>query len=294
MKKIIIFLFIILTLVAGGFYFKNELASFFQASRSKVSKDFSKLEKVNVDDLVSQVRKEVLTSKPLQVLGNKTQSILLQSKIIYQTNLQRQENGNLPALVENPILDKVASAKAADLFKNQYFDHVSPAGVGPGELSQSFGYDYIVEGENLILGNFASEKEVVQDWMNSPGHRANILNNRYTEIGVAIVKGLYKGDTVWIGVQEFGLPMSACNQPNTNLKNQIDSYKTKLNSMVSQIDEDKQQIDNTDQNSPAYRQMVDNYNQLVDQYNSLAQTVKSLVAQYNEQVNSFNNCVAGK
>ena len=134
----------------------------------------------------------------------------MQSKIISETNLQRQENGDLPALKENTDLDETASAKAADIFKNQYFEHVSPSGVDPGKLVESYGYDYIVEGENLILGNFSSEKEVVADWMASPGHRANILNNRYTEIGVAIVKGTYKGEESWVGVQEFGLPLSTC------------------------------------------------------------------------------------
>ena len=146
----------------------------------------------------------------------------------------------------------------------------------------------------MILGNFSSEKEVVQDWMNSPGHRANILNNRYAEIGAAIIKGTYKGETVWIGVQEFGLPLSACDQPNDALKNQIDSEKSQLDELSSQINKKKTEIDNTSPGSAAYGQMVNDYNQLVGQYNSLAEEVKVNIAAYNNEVNNFNACVAGK
>jgi uncharacterized protein YkwD len=251
------------------------------------------LQKTNVGLIVSQVSKEILSPPPLNIGGVEKQVTLLQSQIIAQTNLQRQENGNLPALKENATLDQVAAAKANDMFLNQYFEHVSPLGVGPGDLAQKYGYNYIVEGENLILGNFSSEKEVVQDWMNSPGHRANILNVRYTEMGAAIIKGTYQGETAWIGVQEFGLPLSACVQPDVNLKTEIDSYDMQLETMSSQLNDEKSQIDATSQNSITYRQMVDNYNQLVAQYNSLAEQVKAIVAKYNNQINVFNNCAAG-
>jgi len=120
------------------------------------------------------------------------------------------------------------------------------------------------------------------------------LNNRYTEIGAAIIKGTYKGETVWIGVQEFGVPSSECTQPNVALKNAIDADKTQMNLMVSQINDQKSQIENTNKLSPVYNQMVEDYNQLVSRYDALAENVKSIVAQYNGQVNSFNNCVAGK
>ncbi|MGD0577245.1 MAG: CAP domain-containing protein, partial [Candidatus Staskawiczbacteria bacterium] len=241
-----------------------------------------------------QVEKQILSPAPLNAGGASNNVVLLQSKIISETNLQRQENGNLPQLTENANLDKAASAKANDMFVNQYFEHTSPSGVDPGKLVENNGYDYIVAGENLILGNFSSEKEVVDDWMASPGHRANILNVRYTEIGVSIIKGTYKGQTVWIGVQEFGLPSSACEEPNAALKNQIDSEESQLDVLSSQIDANKTEIDNADRNSPAYSQMIDVYNQSVSQYNSLASQAKGAIAEYNNQVNNFNNCIAGK
>jgi len=291
-NRIIIFILIILIMAAfgAGVYFKDDIIKLYDGF-SKQVQDF---QKTNLGSVVVKTGKKILSPPPLNAGGSDNKVVLLQSKIISETNLQRQENGNLPGLRENTKLDEAALAKANDLFKNQYFEHMSPTGVDPGELVQSYGYDYIVAGENLILGNFLSEKEVVQDWMNSPGHRANILNNRYTEIGVAVVKGTYKGESVWISVQEFGFPLSACNEPSANLKNQIDSNNAQLNILSSEIDDRKKQIEDTNQRSAAYEKMVEDYNQLVDQYNSLADATKSIIANYNEEVNIFNNCVAGK
>ena len=232
-----------------------------------------------------------MTPPPLNIGGSENNVVLTRAKIIAQTNIQRYDNGTLPPLIENAKLDLAASKKAQDLFAKQYFEHVSPSGVDPGTLVKSVGYEYIVTGENLILGNFTSEAQLVQDWMNSPGHRANILNNRYRDIGVAIVKGTYKGQTVWIGVQEFGLSLSVCKQPSDGLKSQIDSDKTQLDQLSAQIDAKKSQIDSTDPNSPAYRQMVDDYNTMVNQYNQLVQETKNLINDYNDQVNTFNQCV---
>jgi len=131
--------------------------------------------------------------------------VLSKDKIIYETNLQRMANG-LPILNENKKLNEIAEAKVYDMFRNQYFEHISPDGVAPEQLALSYGYDYSFHGENLILGNFFTEKKIVQNWMNSPDHRKNILNENFTEIGVSFIKENYKGKIVWIGVQEFGSP----------------------------------------------------------------------------------------
>lgn len=288
-NKIIIVILIILAFGAG-IYFKDDALRLYN-NFTKGLQDFKKTE---IGTILSEAGKEFLSPPPLFANDKANSVILLQSKIITETNLQRQQNGNLPALTENTRLNKAAAAKASDMFLNQYFEHVSPNGTDPGRLVQSYGYEYIVAGENLILGNFSGEKEVVQDWMDSPGHRANILNNRYTEIGVAVVKGMYKGQEVWIGVQEFGLPLSSCTEPELSLRNNIDSNKMQLDSLSSQIDAKKRQIENTNQRSAAYSQMIDDFNQMVVQYNSLAEDTKSIIARYNNEVNIFNQCVAGK
>ena len=288
--KIIIFLVIILLFLGAGFYFRNDILNFFPDFKKNIQ-DFRK---TDVGVVITEFSKEILTPPPLEIGGKPSQAVLTKSGIILQTNLQRQEKGNLLALKESAKLAAAASAKVNDMFLNQYFEHNSPAGVDPGQLVLNYGYKYIIAGENLILGNFESEKELVQAWMDSPGHRANILNNRYTEIGVAVVKGTYKGEAVWMGVQEFGLPLSSCAGPSAVLKNEINDKKIQLDVLLAQIDQKKNQIENTKHNSPAYSQMVDDYNQAVAQYNSLAEQIKSFVARFNEQVNIFNTCAAGK
>src|SRR3989344_2281020 len=214
--RTIISLFVLGLIGLGLFYFfgDNLLKTY--------NESLQKFEKKDLAGIIEEIKKEVLAPTPLNIGGLPSNVVLVKSKVIAETNIQRYNNGGLLPLVENVQLSTAALAKANDMFAKQYFEHISPTGVGPGELVKTYSYDYIVTGENLILGNFKSEKEVVHLWMNSPGHRANILNERFTEIGVAIIKGKYNGGTVWIGVQEFGLPMSACNQPSIQLKIQID------------------------------------------------------------------------
>ncbi len=292
MKKytVVILVLILIALALGvGFYFKNNILGVY----NKAAKNLQTFGKTDLGNVAAAVKKEISAPLPLNIGGQSNSIVLVKSKIIAQTNIQRFDNGNLPPLIENVKLDAAATAKAQDLFKNQYFEHVSPSGVDPGMLAKSFGYEYIVEGENLILGNFASEQIVVQDWMNSPGHRANILNNRFTDIGVSIMKGTYKGQTVWIGVQEFGLPLSACTQADVGLENQINADKSSLDSLSLQIDSQKAEIDKDSPNAHDYNSLVDAYNATVDQYNSIAKETKDLITDYNNQINNFNQCVAG-
>ena len=286
-KTIAIFVLIVAAF-AAGLLLKEHFFEFYDS----LNKQVAEMQKINIGSVISEVGKQMLTPPPLQVLGAEKQVDLLKSQIILQTNVQRHQNGSLPALIENKRLDEAASAKASDMFEKQYFEHISPLGLDPGKLVQNHGYEFIVAGENLILGNFSSEEEVVDDWMASSGHRANILNNRYTEIGVAIVKGTYQGQTVWMGVQEFGFPLSACPSPDNILKNTIDSDKQQLDFLYSELGTNKKQIDSLDQTSPTYSQMADDYNKLVAQYEALSSDTKKIISNYNNQVSIFNNCVS--
>lgn len=289
LKKIIIFIFIILAFVAG-FYFRADILKLYNNFTNGVDS----FKKTDIGTTLSEVGREILTPPPLLINRKEASVTLNAEKIISETNLQRAQNGGLLALKENSKLTAAALAKANDMFAKQYFEHVSPTGIDPGKLVQNAGYSYIIAGENLILGNFSSEKEAVQDWMNSPGHRANILNTRFTEIGVAVVKGVYEGETVWIGVQEFGLPLSNCPEPSEALKNEIDSDKTYLDDLALQINQIRSEIDNTSARSKQYNQLISSYNQLVNDYNNLSANIKNIISQYNTQVNNFNNCVVGK
>jgi len=289
----IIILILLVAVFSVGIYFREDALKFFNSAGDQINKQVQNFQQTDIGSVVAEAGREIFTPSPLKIGGESNNAVLIKSKIIEETNLQRKEN-NLPPLTENQQLSLAASAKASDMFLKEYFEHISPDGTGPASLVQSFGYDYIVTGENLILGNFKNEREVVANWMASPGHRANILNNRYTEIGVSIIKGAYEGETVWIGVQEFGLPLSECSQPNEILKNNIEFNKTELDSLSLQIDAKKQEIDNINPKSARYSQVIDDYNRLVENYNFLAEQTKQLISNYNNQVNIFNQCVTGE
>lgn len=287
--KIALLIFLAVLIAGAGFYFRDEIAKVCVI----FNKDTLAFRKIDVGSVINKIGNAVLTPPPLNIGGSYTQVVLVKSSVVAETNSQRALN-NLPALKENSKLQAAAVAKANDMFKNQYFEHVSPSGLEPGQLVQNYGYDYIVAGENLILGNFKNEKEVVANWMASPGHRANILNSRYTEIGVAIIKGAYKGGTAWIGVQEFGLPLASCPEPNSNLKTQIDTSKAQLDLLSVQIISKKDEVESANQRSAYYSQLISDYNKLIVKYNSLAEDTKSQVAKYNKQVTDFNQCVSNK
>lgn len=295
MKKIFYLSFLVLILagVWAGFSYRDKIFGLYNNVGKNVEQNLQQFKKTDLANTINEITKQIFAPDPLNIGGQPNNALFVKSKIIAQTNVARFDNGGLSPLIENTKLDAAAKAKADDLFKNQYFEHVSPQGVDPGTLVKSVGYDYIVSGENLILGNFKDEKEIVALWMASPGHRANILNNRVVDIGVAIIKGTYKGQTVWIGVQEFGLPLSACQNPNASLKTEIEIDKTQLDSLTTQIESKKAELNHTNQNSPQYNGLVDQYNALVNQYNQLNQTIKNLILQYNNQINIFNQCVVG-
>jgi uncharacterized protein YkwD len=156
--------------------------------------------------------KKIETPGPLRIVSDFINggSNLSKDNVISLTNDHRTENGNLAPLKENIRLNMSAENKLQDMFDKQYFEHVSPKGLGVGDLGEKVGYDYILIGENLAMGNFNSDLALVDAWMASTGHRANILNEHYTEIGVAVGKGTFEGKSVWMAVQHFGTPRDAC------------------------------------------------------------------------------------
>lgn len=155
--------------------------------------------------------------------------------VLKWTNQYRADNG-LATLAMNDLLVKAAQNKTDDMFKNQYFEHVSPSGVTPAQVVTSAGYKYNLTGENLALGDFKDEKDLVDAWMNSPGHRANILNKDFTEIGIATGLNTFedRGKT-WLAVQEFGKPLADCSNPDNGTLSDIDTKKAELDSLNSQV-----------------------------------------------------------
>ncbi len=126
------------------------------------------------------------------------------SDVVTLTNENRTDDG-LPALAENPLLMEAAQDKANDMAANSYYAHVSPDGKSPLYWLQLVGYHYLNAGENLVIDRTTSE-QVVDAWMASPDHRANILRPQFTEVGVGVAQGVYQGLATTYVVQEFGTP----------------------------------------------------------------------------------------
>ncbi|APC65561.1 hypothetical protein AAV35_14100 [Salimicrobium jeotgali] len=106
-------------------------------------------------------------------------------EVVELTNEKRAAYG-LPPLELNEELSRVAKQKSFDMHENSYFAHQSPTYGSPFNMMNMFGLNYQYAGENIAAGQISPE-EVVEAWMNSEGHRANILNENYDEIGVGYV-----------------------------------------------------------------------------------------------------------
>ena len=105
-----------------------------------------------------------------------------EAEVVRLVNALRAEKGLQP-LTANWELSRVARYKSEDMAANRYFSHTSPTYGTPFQMIRSFGLSYRTAGENIAYGQ-RTPAEVMDAWMNSSGHRANILNSSYTHIGV--------------------------------------------------------------------------------------------------------------
>lgn len=125
--------------------------------------------------------------------------------LINLTN-QNRAAANVSELKVSPLLEKAAQMKADDMAGKGYFAHNTPDGKTPWYWFGQAGYKYIYAGENLAV-NFENSEDVETAWMNSRGHFLNIMNPKYTEIGIATSTGIYKNRTAVFVVQMFGTPV---------------------------------------------------------------------------------------
>ncbi len=122
-----------------------------------------------------------------QPAGQSTASIgSVAMQVIDLTNKERQKNGLAP-LKADPSLSRVAQAKTNDMNAKRYFSHTSPTYGSPFDMMRDFGVTYRTAGENIAMGQ-PTAQQVVNAWMNSEGHRKNILSPNYTNIGVGFTK----------------------------------------------------------------------------------------------------------
>lgn len=243
--------------------------------------------------VAEKVETAVTAPQPLRVpFRPQSAAMLTRYGVIQATNDERVTFG-LPTVIENGALNRAAELKLADLFAKQYFEHVSPDGFGPSHWVEAAGYKYRLIGENLALGDFTGDEDLVAAWMASPGHRENILKPQFQEIGVAVGKGDFEGQETWAAVQVFARALPDCPAPDMNLKAQIDAYGDELNALSARIQALRREIDEKHATGDPAQAEVKEHNRLVEEYNAIAKNLKNAVAAYNETVNAYNSCIRG-
>ena len=134
---------------------------------------------------------------------------------LYQLTNQKRTEAGLSTLTYNDKLATAATQKAQDMLAKNYWAHYGPGGTTPWNFILTAGYKYEFAGENLAK-NFLFSSGVIDAWMNSPTHRANILNPEFQEVGVGVVKGAYteNGQTIetTMTTEIFARPKSKVSQ----------------------------------------------------------------------------------
>lgn len=289
LKKIFVFSFLLFIIILVIF---TNVKDNFQNINLK---NISDLEKVLKDSILENIEKTIYNPPPLINKNDVEDSYLTNNGVLKWTNIQRDRTESLPPLAQNDLLDKIATERLEDMFSKQYFEHQSPEGIEASDIAKEIGYKYILIGENIALGNFKDDQTLVQAWMDSPGHRANILNNSYTQIGIAVKKGIYKEQETWIGVQIFARPLSDCPQVNPNLRIEIEENKdqiTNLENLSFALQEEIENMNPTSrQDIKIYNRKIDEYNEIIKNINILIKTQKNLILEYNNQIDAFNKCI---
>ena len=144
-------------------------------------------------------------------------------KVVDMANADRK-NKEISELVENEKLSRSAMSKAQDMITDNYFSHNAPNGTTPWRWIEKENYDYNYAGENLAM-DFSSVEKMNEAWLASPTHRANILNEKYKDIGVAVQEGIINGHSTIVVVQMFGSGDKKANQEESTDELQIKREK---------------------------------------------------------------------
>lgn len=119
----------------------------------------------------------------------------LETEVIRLVNIERAKAGR-PALIESNELSRVARIKSEDFVNNNYFGHNSPTYGSPFDMLRSFGITFTAGAENIARGQ-RTAAAAMNTWMNSSGHRANILSSTYNRIGVGVARDI-NGNLFWV------------------------------------------------------------------------------------------------
>lgn len=230
-KHILLLLTLIGLIAAAGTAQFSFLPNFFDTFSDSPTSDI----KEEIQSELQAIQQAIFTPAPLRgPVYQDRLSLLTKEGTFTETNKQRALN-DVPALTRNTTLDAAAASKLQDMFDKQYFEHISPSGRGPADVVNDVRYEYLVVGENLALGNFETDATLLEAWMNSPGHRANIVSPKFRELGIAVGEGMFEGKKTWLAVQTFGTPASTCGAPSAASKAEIEQLKNSVTNSAASL-----------------------------------------------------------
>lgn len=191
MKKLLIVLMLSVALVIG-FQTSADAAAVHTVKSGDTMWKIASQYQVGVSEIINANKNitnpnVIYPGQQLNIPAVVAASLNIEEEVVKLVNQERAKQGLKP-LKSNWELARVARYKSQDMIDKKYFDHNSPTYGTPFQMMKSFGITYKTAGENIAAGQ-ATANAVVQAWMNSEGHRKNIMSTSYTEIGVGYVKG---------------------------------------------------------------------------------------------------------
>lgn len=163
---------------------------------------------------------------------------VLPGVLVDMTNEYRVSQ-NQPPLRLNPALQASALLKAKDMETGQYFAHVSPTGTTPWQWFTKAGYSFVYAGENLAI-NFNESADVSNAWIASPTHQANLISQKFNEIGIAVHNGMYQGRPTTFVVQHFGKQPARKGDPIVPRQAVAQPIQAQVASVIPQVQGDTQ------------------------------------------------------
>ncbi|MCL2451857.1 CAP domain-containing protein [Candidatus Saccharibacteria bacterium] len=157
--------------------------------------------------IVMAIQSFYFTFQDGRVLGDNPS--ITSSQLLERTNAERRRD-SLPTLSLNSQLTAAAHDKAKDMLAVGYWSHNAPDGTTPWQWINDAGYEYADAGENIARG-FNTATGIMAAWMDSPSHRANVLDKNFTEVGFAAVNGIMDGHNTTLVVAMYGRPIGAPN-----------------------------------------------------------------------------------
>lgn len=188
---------VMLVFVGGGISAYASDADVSKANQGSLSDCFNKiLESIDTQDESNDEREQLEENEKEDNITNgeaseSDQLDAFDKEVVELTNEEREKHDLTPLQIDQD-LSNVAKEKSKDMAKENYFDHESPTYGSPFDMIKSFDIDYRAAGENIAKGQ-QTPQEVVDAWMDSPGHRENILNGDFTHIGV----GFFEDGNHW-------------------------------------------------------------------------------------------------